>query len=899
MSKLIIQSDDKESVYELKKAVTSVGRDDTNDIRVNDPSVSSRHFRIEKTDTGYTVIDLGGRNGTRVNGKKIKEHILKAEDKIEVGRTVIYFGSTPAPFDCCVQVLNGSQKGKDYDLKEEICTLGRNQSCVVMVHDDSVSNFHAAIERQGSKHVIRDLHSRNGTSVNGQPVGEQPTVLSDGVEILLGNSRLIFRELVPIEGIEPAGAARSSKKPVAAAWGPAPARQGGAAVEAPAAAPRDDLATAVEEAKRERVFRPRRRSFIKNLLGGIVFVAVIGGVGYAILTMSVKQQGGSSGSKGGDLLEGHGSFIGGKAAGWEFQGENQQRWKVEESSLVAQPVQGPIVSEAVCNTVIDVDRSKSYAVSCKLKADGETGLSGLKMIWTNKADPGYRFEMFSNLVAGKSDWREVDGIAAPPEGAAQLQVACVAVGNPQKVHFNSISLRKEPRPGYSGDEGQGGVGMGISLAERGIITVSRRGQMVLWDVELRMETAQKAVLWQRYCDAQPKQPQAYSSVIRDPVGLTPVDFHVMMEKDPRGGRIVVRYTVRARQKLAMKAIGASFFIRKSDIAKGVLVGQDLGGFVKEGEFNASNVSEIVCSQGEKRIVVEFSAPVEVARSDVGEAARFWMYVPVEVLDADEEVPFEFYLKTSSRLADGEVDKLAVRAAAAATANEVGEAIRLYTDMINNPFFPDKDRDNAKKEVEKLRAKVKALVADVTKSVDAYVADPKKENEDVAKGKLLELKTALAEERSEGDQGVSFVIVPEFRPLIKEIEEKFEQSQQEKVAKAEVDVKKLLENAKKAIAGESWMIARVFLENVVKRSPDSEEAKEAKKLMESMRKNEERANARNEWIERKVTEAKNYNANKMPDRAIKILEDVIQKYPDAAGTKRAIKLLEQIKKAGGK
>jgi two-component system, cell cycle response regulator len=54
-------------------------------------SVSRRHARIERTDSGYKVVDLGSTNGTMVNGVRIKEHVLRDGDHIKTGKVVIKF----------------------------------------------------------------------------------------------------------------------------------------------------------------------------------------------------------------------------------------------------------------------------------------------------------------------------------------------------------------------------------------------------------------------------------------------------------------------------------------------------------------------------------------------------------------------------------------------------------------------------------------------------------------------------------------------------------------------------------------------------------------------------------------------------------------------------------------
>jgi two-component system cell cycle response regulator len=49
-----------------------VGRASTCDLRIDDSSLSRQHCRIHKTNGAYFVEDLGSRNGTQVNGARIK-----------------------------------------------------------------------------------------------------------------------------------------------------------------------------------------------------------------------------------------------------------------------------------------------------------------------------------------------------------------------------------------------------------------------------------------------------------------------------------------------------------------------------------------------------------------------------------------------------------------------------------------------------------------------------------------------------------------------------------------------------------------------------------------------------------------------------------------------------------
>ena len=70
-----------------------IGRDVAGEGLLSDDGASRRHARVERmSDDGFRVTDLGSRNGTFVNGAKIKELSLHSGDKIAVGaRTILLF----------------------------------------------------------------------------------------------------------------------------------------------------------------------------------------------------------------------------------------------------------------------------------------------------------------------------------------------------------------------------------------------------------------------------------------------------------------------------------------------------------------------------------------------------------------------------------------------------------------------------------------------------------------------------------------------------------------------------------------------------------------------------------------------------------------------------------------
>jgi pSer/pThr/pTyr-binding forkhead associated (FHA) protein len=69
-----------------------VGRSPSADLRLDDPSVSRLHARIEMRDDGVYVEDLGSRNGTVVEGVPIAApRRLAVDDELTVGSAALVF----------------------------------------------------------------------------------------------------------------------------------------------------------------------------------------------------------------------------------------------------------------------------------------------------------------------------------------------------------------------------------------------------------------------------------------------------------------------------------------------------------------------------------------------------------------------------------------------------------------------------------------------------------------------------------------------------------------------------------------------------------------------------------------------------------------------------------------
>ena len=98
--------------------------------------------------------------------------------------------------------LRVEDSGAVMALTGEVTTVGRGRSVDVRLDDPSVSLLHAEVVRRGPYVYVADLGlSRNGTRVNGRPVGRR--VLADGDVVAFGAARCraggLPREPLPAE----------------------------------------------------------------------------------------------------------------------------------------------------------------------------------------------------------------------------------------------------------------------------------------------------------------------------------------------------------------------------------------------------------------------------------------------------------------------------------------------------------------------------------------------------------------------------------------------------------------------------------------------------------------------------------------------------------------------------
>ena len=177
----------------IEDAGMTIGRDPDNDLVIENPSASRRHAVIVGEGGRHYVSDLGGGNGTLLNGEVLRNasRWLNSGDSIEIGHEQLryitgeqtMFGAAPQQEPRAAQVVS---------LEGATMTIGRDPGNDLVLDDPNVSRFHAEVRRTADGAAeLRDLGSRNGTRLDRQFIRQRAPIRA-GSEIGIGPFRLVY-----------------------------------------------------------------------------------------------------------------------------------------------------------------------------------------------------------------------------------------------------------------------------------------------------------------------------------------------------------------------------------------------------------------------------------------------------------------------------------------------------------------------------------------------------------------------------------------------------------------------------------------------------------------------------------------------------------------------------------
>ncbi len=898
MPRITVKFQGKETVYDRAEDVTTIGRHEGNRLVVADATVSASHCRIEKGGGGFVLVDLGGKNGTRVNGVRVERHTLKAGDAILIGASTLVFhgaatkpGAAPPPAKrllyvgqeerFVLDVATGKDAGKRFALNRERTSIGRGSECDLALNDPTASRLHAAVICTPLEFSIEDNNTRNGTEVNARRI-TQRCPLKHGDELRIGHTRIIFRDLASLAHRVETVAMFASQEP------------------APGLAPQEELPPVNGRSfVRQQEERRRARRRMQVLVGLVVVVVGAAGGLFAAwkyrfdLTFGLFKQ--KAGFVAVNLLTVNPNFEAGLVdnlpKGWSYSPGSEARWHAASLAggvcLNLAPVSASdpnAAAEAVCDQRIKVKADKAYQLSARLRTEGIKGLALLKVNWLRDGDPGTTvLQSYSQPIWGEHDWQWLTGVFAPPDGATELQVALVGVANAQPVFFDDVTLYEgavsESAPGvYHADVGK----FRLCFDSKGLFCLrsdSKAGDaLLLADGEARLEGRPGPVMRQAFATIEKGYPDArspgwnsFSDWLVDTSTMTLVN--VRLSTNPvQGGYLGLAYTLIGDKEQSRGAswVGTAFSLPAAVVEAGIGVGSGIETLTKTGEFKQASATSLVIGKGADRLVIDFANPYQIPMNlDCKRDGNRYVATVAMPLDAIQgiiqpmqrlEWNFTFGALSSKRAKD-----FVFQARETARAGEKVAALGIYQKLLDSDLFPDSDKQVARDEVKIIEDSIAKAITPVRNEIDVAIR----------KADVDELRVAEVDVKELKDKYGTTKFGAEIAMLQKQIED----FREGKTVKAEGDVVELMKKAKTSFEKEAWMVAKVFAENVIRKGgPNTDQAKEAQDLLAAIPKAREEAKARDEFVTKRLATAATFEKNNMPEKAAPIYDEILKKHP---------------------
>ena len=176
------------------QGIIHIGRDDTNDIKIDSLAVALAHAVIILTDDHCMIRYLNDSFPLFVNEEKTKEHPLLNGDKIGIGKHTIIFNSeefmateveqfgsksfdldinTKTGNDAYLQVISGKHIGRIISLKQAMTKIGQPGKGVAIISKRKEGYFVSALEN----HPVM--------AVNDKPLGDNTIQLKTNDKVQL------------------------------------------------------------------------------------------------------------------------------------------------------------------------------------------------------------------------------------------------------------------------------------------------------------------------------------------------------------------------------------------------------------------------------------------------------------------------------------------------------------------------------------------------------------------------------------------------------------------------------------------------------------------------------------------------------------------------------------------
>jgi pSer/pThr/pTyr-binding forkhead associated (FHA) protein len=206
-----------------------VGRAETCELRLPDYSVSPRHASFRQRGSDYLIVDEGSTNGTFVGPVRLAPQaprVVRHGDRIRFGRIWVETAienvpatthTTIATKELALQLVakamaasgdstvsrivirQGIDQGTELSLEiaEKRYVLGRSTNCDVVLDEPNASRRHVEVFARNGQVIVRELGSKNGTKLGGQPlVPDRETLWQAGALLEIGDDHVLLMDPV-------------------------------------------------------------------------------------------------------------------------------------------------------------------------------------------------------------------------------------------------------------------------------------------------------------------------------------------------------------------------------------------------------------------------------------------------------------------------------------------------------------------------------------------------------------------------------------------------------------------------------------------------------------------------------------------------------------------------------
>lgn len=161
-----VKSADKSKEYNFLQSEVVFGREDSNDVTLNEKLSSRKQFKFIIGLNQIFVEDLGSANGTKIKDEKIVGKIpYRPGTIVTVGGTEIVLNLKNV-VQLPILVVSRLNDVKEVILNGEII-FGREATCQFVLQEGNASRRHFKIFKEGEHLYVEDLKSSNGTRHNG------------------------------------------------------------------------------------------------------------------------------------------------------------------------------------------------------------------------------------------------------------------------------------------------------------------------------------------------------------------------------------------------------------------------------------------------------------------------------------------------------------------------------------------------------------------------------------------------------------------------------------------------------------------------------------------------------------------------------------------------------------